>query len=166
MMAFGTQIQHGPYMPSGKAGHHPGWKPLQGSADDHVPGWAPSPCRLPGPVTRYLQVSVGFSPPRPQRAPPSERQKMCAGNYVKGRVCGASSQTGLPSRPRVSLSLYLSICIFDWGNIWESWILGQSWESWESSSRESNSRESCRVRVGCVLGRACVRGKVSAGRIS
>jgi len=27
-------------MPSGKVGHHPGWKPLQGSADDHVPGWA------------------------------------------------------------------------------------------------------------------------------
>jgi len=40
-------------MPSGKVGHHPGWKPLQGSASDHVPGWAPSPCRLPGPVPRY-----------------------------------------------------------------------------------------------------------------
>ena len=40
-------------MPSGKVAHHPGWKPLQGSASDHVPGWAPSPCRLPGPVPRY-----------------------------------------------------------------------------------------------------------------
>jgi hypothetical protein len=31
-----------------------------------------------------VQVSVGFSPPRPQRAPPSERQKMCAGQGVRG----------------------------------------------------------------------------------
>ena len=40
-------------MASGKVGHHPGWKPLQGFAGDRIPGWAPSPCRLPGPVTRY-----------------------------------------------------------------------------------------------------------------
>jgi len=40
-------------MPSGKIEHHPGWKPLQGSASDHVPGWAPSPCRLPGPIPGY-----------------------------------------------------------------------------------------------------------------
>ena len=40
-------------MPSGKIAHHPGWKPLQGSANDHVPGWTPSPCRLPGPVPGY-----------------------------------------------------------------------------------------------------------------
>eukprot|EP00964_Phaeocystis_antarctica_P068892 scaffold41763_cov34-Phaeocystis_antarctica.AAC.3 len=25
-------------MPSGKIAHHPGWRPLQGSASDHVPG--------------------------------------------------------------------------------------------------------------------------------
>ena len=37
-------------MPSGKNEHHPGWKPLQGSASDRIPSWAPSPCRLPGPV--------------------------------------------------------------------------------------------------------------------
>eukprot|EP00964_Phaeocystis_antarctica_P105121 scaffold70197_cov59-Phaeocystis_antarctica.AAC.1 len=37
-------------MPSGKNEHHPGWKPLQGSASDRIPGWAPSPCRLPGPI--------------------------------------------------------------------------------------------------------------------
>ena len=71
-------------MPSGKDGHHPGWKPLQGSASDHVPGWAPSPRRLPGPVPRYVQVSVGFSPPRPSQAPPPERQKRCAGQGVRG----------------------------------------------------------------------------------
>ena len=40
-------------MPSGKNAHHPGWKPLQGSANDRIPGWAPSPCRLPGPDPRY-----------------------------------------------------------------------------------------------------------------
>ena len=47
---------------------------IAGIRSDRIPGWAPSPCRLPGPVTRYVQVSVGFSPPRLQRAPPSERQ--------------------------------------------------------------------------------------------
>jgi hypothetical protein len=44
---------------------HPGWKPLQGSASDHVPGWAPSPCRLPGPVTRYggnLDIQLPHAP--------------------------------------------------------------------------------------------------------
>ena len=31
----------------------PGWKPLQGSANDRIPGWAPSPCRyVPAPRTR------------------------------------------------------------------------------------------------------------------
>jgi hypothetical protein len=152
-------------MPSGKAGQHPGWKPLQGSADDHVPGWAPSPCRLPGPVTRYLQVSVGFSPPRPQRAPPSERQKMCAGNYVKGRVCGASSQTGLLSRPRVSLSIYLSIYL----SVSSIGAIFGSLGSWDSLGNLGNLVLGNLIlgnRAGCVLGRACVRGKVSAGRIS
>eukprot|EP00964_Phaeocystis_antarctica_P104869 scaffold69948_cov33-Phaeocystis_antarctica.AAC.1 len=43
-------------MPSGKIAHHPGWRPLQGSASDRIPGWAPSPCRLPGPVLRYPMV--------------------------------------------------------------------------------------------------------------
>ena len=42
---------------------------------------------VPAPRTRYevrAKVSVGFSPPRLQRAPPSERQKMCAGQGVRG----------------------------------------------------------------------------------
>jgi hypothetical protein len=39
-------------MPSGKVGHHPGWKPLQGSANDHVPGWVGSK-PVPAPRTRY-----------------------------------------------------------------------------------------------------------------
>ena len=29
---------------------------MQGSANDRIPGWAPSPCRLPGPVLRYGAV--------------------------------------------------------------------------------------------------------------
>eukprot|EP00964_Phaeocystis_antarctica_P094496 scaffold61213_cov79-Phaeocystis_antarctica.AAC.3 len=64
-------------MPSGKNAHHPGWKPLQGSASDRIPGWAPSPYRLPGPVQGYVQVSVGFSPPRPQQAPLPSARKIC-----------------------------------------------------------------------------------------
>jgi len=60
----------------------PGWlEAIAGirdrSASDHVPGWALSPCRLPRPVPRYVQVFVGFSPPRLQRAPlPSARKGM------------------------------------------------------------------------------------------
>jgi len=73
-------------------------------------GWAPSPCRLPGPVTRYVQVypSVGFSSPRSQQAstppPPSERQKRCAGQSVRGYFPSGSLRLG--------------------GNIWESYFLG------------------------------------------
>ena len=67
-------------MPSGKIGHHPGWKPLQGSASDHVPGWAPSPCRLPGPVLRYGAVfGTDFHRQCPRLKPHSERQKMWLG---------------------------------------------------------------------------------------
>eukprot|EP00964_Phaeocystis_antarctica_P116070 scaffold80036_cov61-Phaeocystis_antarctica.AAC.2 len=36
-------------MPSGKIAHHPGWKPLQGSADDHVPGWLQARAGSPDP---------------------------------------------------------------------------------------------------------------------
>ena len=35
-------------LPSGKIELHPSWKPLQGSASDHVLDWAPSPCRAAG----------------------------------------------------------------------------------------------------------------------
>ena len=69
---------------------------------------------------------------RNKQAPPPPPS---ARNGVRGRACGAISQAGL----------------FDWGAIFGSLI---SWEPWESSSRGSS--ESCR----CMLGRACVRGKV------
>ena len=47
-------------MPSGKNAYHPGWKPLQGSASDRIPGWAPSPCRLPGPIPSPRTTTSGF----------------------------------------------------------------------------------------------------------
>jgi hypothetical protein len=99
---------------------------------------------VPAPRTRherYVQVSVGFSPPRLQRAPPFERQKMCAGQDVRGFFPSGSAVSSI-------------------GAIFGS--LG-SWESWESSSRESSSRESCRVHAGHSV-RAC--GAKCAGRIS
>ena len=97
---------------------------IAGIRGDHVPGWAPSPCRLPGPVTRYetclrrvLTAATATSTPR------SERQKMCAGQGVRGFFPSGSAVSSIGA-------------IFG--------ILG-SWDSWESSSRESSSRESCRV---------------------
>eukprot|EP00964_Phaeocystis_antarctica_P110296 scaffold74668_cov73-Phaeocystis_antarctica.AAC.2 len=67
-------------MPSGKNAHHPGWKPLQGSASDRIPGWAPSPCWLPGPVLRYGAVfGTDFHRQCPRLKPHSERQKMWSG---------------------------------------------------------------------------------------
>ena len=83
-MSFGQRPHRWLGMPSGKVEHHPGLKPLQGSAATMSQAGLQARARLPGPVTRYVQVSVGFSPPRPQRAPPSERQKMCAGQGVRG----------------------------------------------------------------------------------
>ena len=110
-------------------------------------GWAPSPCRLPGPVTRYVQVSVGFSPPRLQRAPPVPSARKC----VRGRVCGASSQAGLLY---LRLGQYLGFLVLGTlGNL----VLG---------NLVPGNRAGWR---GCMLGIACVQGKVCrayAGRIS
>eukprot|EP00964_Phaeocystis_antarctica_P000880 scaffold494_cov22-Phaeocystis_antarctica.AAC.1 len=43
-------------MPSGKIAHHPGWKPLQGSADDHVPGWLQARAGSPDPFRGVISV--------------------------------------------------------------------------------------------------------------
>ena len=56
-------------MPSGKNGHHPGWKPSQGSASDRIPGWAPRTVILgypqaglqAGSATRYEVVHASKS---------------------------------------------------------------------------------------------------------
>ena len=34
----------------------PRLRAIAGIRSDRIPGWAPSPCRLPGPVTRYGAV--------------------------------------------------------------------------------------------------------------
>ena len=44
-------------MPSGKVGHHPGWKPLQGSASDHVPGLLQARAGSPDPF-RGIRASL------------------------------------------------------------------------------------------------------------
>jgi hypothetical protein len=115
-------------MPSGKDGHHPGWKPLQGSANDRIPGWAPSPCRLPGPVTRYGRCGIrrGFSPavyrlPRLKHPLPSARK------YVRGEVCGRV--LGASSWGLILSSWFLCVpsswvCIvLSWRAVLSSWNL-------------------------------------------
>ena len=57
---------------------------IGGIRGDHVPGWAPSPCRLPGPVTRYGAVVTAT------QARPSERQPVS--------VCGAGCAWAEPGR--------------------------------------------------------------------
>ena len=89
--SFGSGRTAG-YAAIGEAGHHPGWKPLQGSANDHVPGWAPSPCRLPGPVTRYETclrrvLTAATVSSTPFRAPEKVCGARCAGEF-SGQVLG------------------------------------------------------------------------------
>jgi hypothetical protein len=102
------------------------------------------PCRLPGPVTRYVQVypSVGFSSPRSQQAstPPPLR--------APETVCGAERAGLFPKRV---------CCLFDWGAIFGSLV---SWESWESSSRD------LRNRAGACWAERGACGAKCAGRIS
>ena len=127
------------------------------SASDHVPGWAPSPCRLPGPVPRYVQVSVGFSPPRLQQAPPPERQKRCAGQGVRG-------SSGVRASGRLFLKSYYGylssarhVHVHGHTYVAESWGAGafqtQSWfflQSWGEGVRGSVCTG---VLVSRVLGR-------------
>jgi hypothetical protein len=54
--------------------HHPGWKPLQGSAATMSQAGLQARAGSPDPLRGTRHVSVGFSPPRPSQAPPSERQ--------------------------------------------------------------------------------------------
>jgi hypothetical protein len=76
-----------------KNGHHPGWKPLiAGIRSDRIPGWAPSPCRLPGPVTRYGAVVTATQAPA-FRAPVSVCGAGCAGRS-RGGVRAGQSESG------------------------------------------------------------------------
>jgi hypothetical protein len=63
-------------------------KAIAGIRGDHVPGWAPSPCRLPGPARRYGAIVTATL--KGQKHPLSSARKC-----VRGRVCGVSSQAGL-----------------------------------------------------------------------
>ena len=122
-------------MPSGKNAHHPGWKPLQGSANDRIPGWAPSPCRLPGPVPRYVQVyPSGFHRRDRNKHPlPSARKG------VRGKACGAvlgSERLGVCSfKVLLWASLFSKACACVWAHVCGR-VLGagafqtQSWLSW------------------------------------
>ena len=76
-------------MPSGKIGLHPGWKPLQGSTTIMSQArLMPVPAPRTRPKVPASLRSVGFSTPRPQQAPPSERQIWVCGAecaYVRGK---------------------------------------------------------------------------------
>ena len=95
-------------MPSGKIGHHPGWKPLQGSASDHVPGWAPSPCRLPGPVLRYGAVfGTDFHRQCPRLRPHRVVQRLLL--CRRGARGGSSSSATAASPPAVRVGRPLAL---------------------------------------------------------
>ena len=89
-------------MPSGKNEHHPGWKPLQGSASDRIPGWAPrtKPVPVPaprGPVPGYDQTclrrvfTAATVSSTPSRAPENvvRVNPFQARKCVRGKVCRA-----------------------------------------------------------------------------
>ena len=59
-------------MPSGKVM----WKPLQGSAATMSQAGLQARAGSPDPLRGTRHVSVGFLPPRPSQAPPSERQSV------------------------------------------------------------------------------------------
>jgi hypothetical protein len=66
---------------------------IAGIRSDHVPGWAPSPCRLPGPVTRYGAV-VTATQARPFRAPVSVLCGAGCAGRSRGGVRAGQSESG------------------------------------------------------------------------
>ena len=91
----------------------------------------------------YMCMHMYMSPSGFHRRDRLKHPLPSASKCVRGRVCKA-----FPKR---------TCWFFDWGNIWVSW------ESWELVARESSESsplplESDRVR--CMLGRACMQGKV------
>ena len=130
---------------------------IAGIRSNRIPGWAPSPCRLPGPVTRcetctcmhictcactcactctclrrvFTAATVSSTP---FRAPVS--------------VCGAGCARLFPSGPAGSSIGAIFGFLGNLGN----WSLGNL------RNRLHYPLESDRVR--CMLGRACMQGKV------
>ena len=80
-------------MPSGKVGHHPGWKPLQGSATTmsqarlHARAGSPDPSE-----GTCKSMSVFHRHDRNEHPPASERQILVCGQSVRGRVCAALTE--------------------------------------------------------------------------
>ena len=75
-------------MPSGKVGHHPGWKPLQGSAAAISQARLHARAGSPDPSEGTCTSPSGFH--RRDRATSTPLRAPDMG--VRGRVCGAKSQ--------------------------------------------------------------------------
>ena len=138
-------------MPSGKVGHHPGWKPLQGSASDHVPGWAPSPCRLPGPVPRYETClrrvfTAATVSSTPSRAPEKVCGARCAGQFWGSERLGVSPQKSYYERLSSARHVYV------YGHACVAEFLGQGRPRLNLGSSYS---------LGLVLGGVCTGAVVS-----
>ena len=146
-------------MPSGKNEHHPGWKPLQGSASDRIPGWAPSPCRLPGPVPGYETClrrvfTAATVSSTPSRAPENvvrvnpflarcvRGNPVCGAVQCAGKMCGAVLTARAARRSSTAAR-------------------SSSNSSWpalrDCATRESVPDQTCRTSRGRSRGRDCPR---------
>jgi hypothetical protein len=154
------------------------WVCHRGRTDITLPGWKPF-CRdplkdpqqsyprlgskpVPAPRTRYevrdmhmhahmhmcmyMCMHMYMSPSGFHRRDRLKHPLPSASKCVRGRVCKA-----FPKR---------TCWFFDWGNIWVSWFLGNlgNWSLGNLRNRLHYPLESDRVR--CMLGRACMQGKV------
>ena len=81
-------------MPSGKVKHHPGWKPLQGSAATMSQAGLQARAGSPDPLRGTCKSPSGSHRRDPSQAPPSERQKRCAGRGVRASFWGKFMNQG------------------------------------------------------------------------
>jgi len=88
--SFGSGRTAGYAYAIGEGRTSPWLEAIAGIRDDHVPGWAPSPCRLPGPVSYPARYEVRCGRDRdsstPFRAPVSVCGAGCAGRSARGAV--------------------------------------------------------------------------------
>ena len=89
----------------------PWLKDIAGIRHDHVPGWAPSPCRLPGPVRGYGAVHPRFfTAASATQAPPSERQILrCEHQPQRGRALSRRHRHCQLRQQRKELSICLRV---------------------------------------------------------
>jgi hypothetical protein len=76
-------------MPSGKVGHHPGWKPLQGSAATMSQAGLQARAGSPDPLRGTCKSPSGF-----HRRDCNEHPLPSASKCVRGRVCRGSRNPG------------------------------------------------------------------------